>query len=145
MILHARLYPGTSRIYNLSTPPSAATLIRSDVEHCYSCYRFYDRTCPMVLYSVIFRLTVAQEVLALLNAAFSERDEAKLRLEIANMKLDSFRGQEEKEADARDVQQQLVMSCRRQVADLRDVKANFVRLHNSFSSKMRSVSAGDSA
>ena len=99
----------------------------------------------MVLYSVIFRLTVAQEVLALLNAAFSERDEAKLRLEIANIKLDSFKRQEEKEADARDVQQQLVMSCRRQVADLRDVKANFVRLHNSFSSKMRSVSAGDSA
>ncbi|KAI4293818.1 hypothetical protein EV122DRAFT_283774 [Schizophyllum commune] len=79
------------------------------------------------------------EVLALLNAAFSERDEAKLRLEIANMKLDSFKRQEEKEADARDVQQQLVMSCRRQVADLRDVKANFVRLHNSFSSKMRSL------
>lgn len=145
MTLHARLYPGTSRIYNLSPPPSVATLIRSDVEHCYSCYRFYDRTCPMVSYSVSFRFTVAQEVLALLNAAFSERDEAKLRLEIANMKLDSFKRQEEKEADARDVQQQLVMSCRRQVADLRDVKANFVRLHNSFSSKMRSVSAGDSA
>ena len=103
MTLHARLYPGTSRIYNLSPPPSVATLIRSDFEHCYSCYRFYDRTCPMVLYSVIFRLTVAQEVLALLNAAFSERDEAKLRLEIANMKLDSFKRQEEKEADARDV------------------------------------------
>lgn len=60
------------------------------------------------------------------------------------MKLDGYKAQEAKEADARVVQKQLAMTCRRQVAELRDVKANFVRMHNSLSCEMHRVSAGDS-
>ncbi|KAI5895169.1 uncharacterized protein SCHCODRAFT_02598341 [Schizophyllum commune H4-8] len=84
---------------------------------------------------------VTAEVLALINAAFSERDEAKARLEVATIKLGDIQAREalcdEREFEARDAQKQLALTCRRQAADLRDVKANFINLFNKFYWKLR--------
>ncbi|KAL1752081.1 hypothetical protein FB107DRAFT_293437 [Schizophyllum commune] len=78
---------------------------------------------------------VSEEVLTLINLAFSERDEAVKKLDVANANLLDMKDREalslKRELEARDVQQQLALTCRRQAADVSEAKRNFVRLYQS--------------
>ena len=57
---------------------------------------------------------LAQEVLTLINLAFSERDEAVKKLDVANANLLDMKDREalslKRELEARDVQQQLALT-----------------------------------
>ena len=87
---------------------------------------------------------LAQEVLTLINLAFSERDEAVKKLDVANANLLDMKDREalslKRELEARDVQQQLALTCRRQAADVSEAKRNFVRLYQSVKHTLLRVS-----
>ena len=87
---------------------------------------------------------LAQEVLTLINQAFSERDEAVKKLDVANANLLDMKDREalslKRELEARDVQQQLALTCRRQAADVSEAKRNFVRLYQSVKHTLLRVS-----
>ncbi|KAI5885498.1 uncharacterized protein SCHCODRAFT_02519969 [Schizophyllum commune H4-8] len=83
---------------------------------------------------------LSEEVLTLINLAFSERDDAVKKMDVANANLLDMKDREalaqKRELEARDVQQQLALTCRRQAADLREAKRNFVLLYQSVTHKL---------